>query len=79
MRRPTKIKGFTLVELILVITILGVISVSIVQVIAISAEIYMTGAERARLVAQARFTILRLEKEIRNTVTNTITFDADSG
>ena len=79
MRRPTKIKGFTLVELILVITILGVISVSIVQVIAISAEIYMTGAERARLVAQARFTILRLEKEIRNTVPNSITFDAASG
>ncbi len=42
-------RGFTLIELILVITILGVISVSVAQVISLSAQIYITGAERTRL------------------------------
>lgn len=71
-------KGFTLVELILVITILGIISVSVAQVIALSMQIYVTGAERARLVSEARFILLRLEKELRNIVPNSVVFDASN-
>ncbi|WP_421133257.1 PulJ/GspJ family protein [Alteromonas sp. A079] len=71
-------KGFTLVELILVITILGIISVSVAQVIALSVQIYATGAERARLVSEARFIVLRLEKELRNIIPNSVVFDATS-
>lgn len=72
-------RGFTLIELILVITILGVISVSVAQVISLSAQIYITGAERTRLVSDARFIILRLEKELRNIVPNSVSFDASLG
>ncbi|AEA96405.1 PulJ/GspJ family protein [Alteromonas mediterranea] len=72
-------RGFTLIELILVITILGVISVSVAQVISLSAQIYITGAERTRLVSEARFIILRLEKELRNIVPNSVSFDASLG
>ncbi len=72
-------QGFTLIELILVITILGVISVSVAQVISLSAQIYTTGAERTRLVADARFIILRLEKELRNVVPNSVSFDSSLG
>ena len=72
-------RGFTLIELILVITILGVISVSVAQVISLSAQIYITGAERTRLVSDARFIILRLEKELRNVVPNSVSFDASLG
>lgn len=61
-RQAQRQHGFTLIELILVITILGVISVSVAQVISLSAQIYITGAERNRLVSDARFIILRLEK-----------------
>ena len=71
--------GFTLIELILVITILGVISVSIAQVISLSAQIYVSGAERTRLVSEARFIILRLEKELRNIVPNSVSYDATLG
>ena len=72
-------RGFTLIELILVITILGVISVSVAQVISLSAQIYITGAERTRLVSDARFIILRLEKELRNVVPNSVSFDSSLG
>ncbi|MFD3319031.1 type II secretion system protein J [Alteromonas macleodii] len=72
-------RGFTLIELILVITILGIISVSVAQVISLSAQIYITGAERTRLVSDARFIILRLEKELRNIVPNSVSFDASLG
>ena len=72
-------RGFTLIELILVITILGVISVSVAQVVSLSAQIYITGAERTRLVSDARFIILRLEKELRNVVPNSVSFDASLG
>lgn len=76
---PSKARGFTLIELILVIVILGIISVSIAQVISISTQIYISGAERGRLVADARFVILRLEKELRNIVPNSVSFDATLG
>ena len=61
------------------ITILGVISVSVAQVISLSAQIYITGAERTRLVSDARFIILRLEKELRNVVPNSVSFDSSLG
>jgi MSHA biogenesis protein MshO len=46
-------RGFTLIELILVITILGVISVSVAQVISLSAQIYITGASETSRVRSA--------------------------
>ncbi|NDW15941.1 prepilin-type N-terminal cleavage/methylation domain-containing protein [Alteromonas genovensis] len=79
MSGPSSQKGFTLIELILVITILGVISASIAQVISLSAQIYVTGAERTRLVSEARFIILRLEKELRNIVPNSVSYDPTLG
>ena len=78
-RQAQRQHGFTLIELILVITILGVISVSVAQVISLSAQIYITGAERTRLVSDARFIILRLEKELRNVVPNSVSFDSSLG
>lgn len=79
MSSHSRVNGFTLIELILVIVILGIISVSIAQVISISTQIYISGAERGRLVADARFAILRLEKELRNIVPNSVSFDATLG
>ncbi|MHC6647738.1 PilW family protein [Alteromonas sp. HB246098] len=78
-RKAQRQRGFTLIELILVITILGVISVSVAQVFSLSAQIYITGAERTRLVSDARFIILRLEKELRNVVPNSVSFDSSLG
>lgn len=79
MCKGLRASGFTLIELILVMVILGIISVSIAQVISISTKIYISGTERGRLVADARFVILRLEKELRNIIPNSVSYDASLG
>lgn len=64
--------GFTLVELIIVIVLIGIVSISTMQFIKFGAEIYATGTERDEVVAQARFTLVRLSKELRQTTPNSI-------
>ena len=59
-------KGFTLVELILVIVILGIVSVGTVQYLSFGAQIYADSAERDEVVSQARFLLTRLSKELRH-------------
>lgn len=69
--------GFTLVELIIVIVILGIVAVGTTQFISSSMLIYSEGNQRAGLVAQARFILLRLEKEIRTAIPNTVSVSAN--
>ena len=64
--------GFTLVELIIVIVLIGIVSISTMQFIKFGAEIYATSTERDEVVAQARFTLVRLSKELRQTTPNSI-------
>ncbi|MEO2281267.1 prepilin-type N-terminal cleavage/methylation domain-containing protein [Pseudoalteromonas pernae] len=69
--------GFTLVELIIVIVILGIVAVGTTQFISTSMQIYSDGNQRADLVAQARFILLRMEKEIRTAIPNSLTVSAN--
>lgn len=64
--------GFTLVELIIVIVLIGIVSISTMQFIKFGAEIYATGTERDEVVAQARFALVRMSKELRQTTPNSI-------
>jgi len=64
--------GFTLIELILVIIILGVMSVGIAGFITLSTQTYLNVSERDELLGNTRFVIERLNREIRNTVPNSI-------
>ncbi|MFY8352701.1 prepilin-type N-terminal cleavage/methylation domain-containing protein [Pseudoalteromonas sp. SSM20] len=64
--------GFTLVELIIVIVLIGIVSLSTMQFIKFGAEIYATGTERDEVVAQARFALVRMSKELRQTTPNSI-------
>jgi len=68
----TKGKGFTLLELIIVIIILGIMSVGIAGFITLSTQTYLNVSERDELLANARFVIERLNREIRNAVPNSI-------
>ena len=80
MRAPQqKAKGFTLVELIIVIVLLGVVATFTSQFIAMGAQIYREGNLRAEQVSQARFLVLRLEKELRNAVPNSIAINTLAG
>ncbi len=65
-------QGFTLIELVLVIIILGIMSVGISSFISISTQTYLTASNRDELIGNARFVIQRLSRELRNAVPNSI-------
>ena len=63
-------KGFTLIELIIVIVLLAIISTFTFRFVGIGAEMYATGASRLQLLEQSRFAIERITRELRNSVPN---------
>ncbi|PKG85261.1 prepilin-type cleavage/methylation domain-containing protein [Colwellia sp. 75C3] len=71
-------KGFTLLELILVIMILGIMAVGISGFITLSTQTYLNATNRDGLVSNARFVIERLNRELRNAVPNSIRIGTNS-
>jgi len=67
-----KTSGFTLMELIIVIIILGVMSVGIAGFINLSTQTYLNVTERDELLANARFSVERLNREVRNALPNSM-------
>ena len=65
-------QGFSLVELIIVIVLIGIVSISTMQFIKFGAEIYASGTERDEVVSQARFALVRLGKELRQATPNSL-------
>ncbi|GAA0374078.1 type II secretion system protein [Bowmanella denitrificans] len=65
-------KGFTLMELIVVITILGVVSLTVFSFIGLGTRIYVDATERDQLLSEARFVVERLNRELRNAVPGSI-------
>lgn len=70
--------GFTILELIIVIIILGVMSVGIASFITLSTQTYLNVTERDNALGNARFVIERLSRELRDAVPNSIRID-DNG
>lgn len=70
---PVSIKkqqGFTLLEMITVIIILGVMSVGITSFIKIATQSYVNVSERDELISSARFAVERLNREVRSALPN---------
>ncbi len=65
-------RGFTLIELIAVIVILAIVSVGVTNFITSSTAIYVNTAERDELLAKSRYTIERLNREIRYALPNSV-------
>jgi len=65
-------KGFTLIELITVIVILGVLSVGISGFIKFGSQIYAETSERDKIISSARFAIERLNRELRHALPNSV-------
>jgi len=65
-------KGFTLIELITVIIVLGVVSVGISGFIRTGVDIYSDVSERDQLLGNSRFFVERLNRELRMAVPNSI-------
>lgn len=62
--------GFTLIELITVIIVLGVVSVGIAGFIRSGIGIYNDATERDQLLSESRFVVERLNRELRMAVPN---------
>lgn len=65
-------KGFTLVELITVIIVLGVVSVGISGFIRTGVDIYSDVTERDQLLGESRFVIERINRELRMAIPNSV-------
>lgn len=73
-----KQSAFTLVELLLVMVIIGILAVSVFSFLGAGVSIYSRGIERQEAVSQARFFIMRLNKELRHATPNSLRLTCDN-
>jgi MSHA biogenesis protein MshO len=71
-------RGFTLIELITVIIVLGVVSVGISGFIRTGVEIYSDVTERDQLLGDSRFFVERINRELRMAIPNSARVTANS-
>lgn len=64
--------GFTLVELILVIIVLGIVATVTTSYLGLGVRMYTEANHRSQLLNQSRFAIERLTRELRNVVPNSV-------
>ena len=72
-------KGFTLLELIVVITILGIVSVSITSFYRDGVEGYLQAEARLGLAGNARLPLERIGREVREAMPNSVRVNSASG
>lgn len=65
-------QGFTLVELVLVIVLLGIIGAASTQFVSQGVRIYTDSVERDRLQQQGRFAVERIARELRNALPGSV-------
>lgn len=64
--------GFTLVELVIVMVLLGIAVVGMSTLLGNMSGIYLQSAEREKLLGQSRFVLERLNRELRDAVPNSL-------
>jgi MSHA biogenesis protein MshO len=65
-------RGFTLVELVLVIVLLGILSVGISGFLSMGSQIFVDVKYRSSLISSARFAIERVNRDLRSALPNSI-------
>ncbi len=72
-------RGFTLVELVMVILLLGVMATFTSQFIGIGTQIYGDASSREQLMSDARFAMERLNRELRDAVPGSVRIEDVAG
>jgi MSHA biogenesis protein MshO len=67
-----KQKGFTLLELVVVMIILGILATSVSAFLRYGVESYTNATDREEIISSARFAIERLNREVRNALPNSL-------
>ena len=69
--------GYSLIELVIVMAILGVIGVGLLTIYTASIRQYIEATQRAELTGSARLAIERLSRELRNALPNSVRVSSD--
>jgi len=72
------VRGFSLIEMIVVIVVMGVLATGISTFINFGTQVYTDATARGNVVSSARFAIERLNREIRTAVPNSVRINANS-
>ena len=70
-------QGFTLIELVTVIVILGVLATGISSFLRFGTQSYTHAVDRDAVISSARFVVERLNREVRNALPNSIRTNGD--
>jgi MSHA biogenesis protein MshO len=71
-------RGFTLLELIIVIVVLGILAVGTSTYIVQTTESYVVSAERGKLIASGRLAVEKITRRLRNALPNSIRISASN-
>jgi MSHA biogenesis protein MshO len=78
MRNPLSVKGFTLIELVIVVVILAIMATAVTNYIIFGTQIYVDGQLRQQTLSSSRYAIQRLTREIQEAIPNSVRVD-DNG
>ncbi|MCL1068462.1 type II secretion system GspH family protein [Shewanella olleyana] len=71
--------GFTLVEMVTVILILGILVVGVSSFVIFGTRIFVESSSIDQVLGQSRFAMERMTRDIRNSVPNSVRLHTDSG
>ncbi|MCF1427247.1 MAG: type II secretion system GspH family protein [Shewanella sp.] len=69
--------GFTLVEMVVVIIILGVMAVGVTSFVILGTRIFLDSTSVDQVLSQSRFALERMTRDIRNAVPNSLRINSD--
>lgn len=70
-------QGFTLVELVIVIVLLGILSIGVTSFIRFGSDMFVDTKNRSDMVATGRFVTERLNRELRSALPNSVIVQGD--